>query len=278
MSNRAFIWICFFLTLAFNVFLWSCSHEETIDSKTESAYRRPELQQLAATHRQGWDNYNGTIVWNDGNKNYPQNQGNGNLFHGLLCYSGDDASCRLVESFRCSTGHLKRAPWRVCGDESRDEYIGQAFASLRTRSVFALPGSYPFLVTPTWARTMQLAGYNIKGPGDHASLLVQAKTVPANYELHLVALQAWERRLKGEDTQALDLVFVELRKRHPSNLFYEYLRGGATRNLIDKFLAWAPPAPVARQAQWAWQDPPSSYSNARIHSAAIVFLANQLAR
>lgn len=244
-----------------------------------SAYRQAELQQLSAIHKAGWDNYQGTIVWKDGNPSYPQNQGNANLFHGLLCWSGDQASCELAISLRCPTGHLKRAPWRVCGDESRDEFIGQAFVALKTKSVFSLPGSYPFSVTPVWARTMKLAGFNISAPGDHALLLAQAKSVPANYELHLVALQAWVRRIKGEDTQALDLVFVELRKRHPSNIFYKYLRaGGATKEIIDEFLAWAPKTPVLQQAYWPYEKPPSEYSNAKAHSASIVFMANLLAR
>jgi hypothetical protein len=278
MSNRTFLGLCTLVNVLYLSIVFSCGPEDDVASKAESSYRRPELQHLAAIHRQGWDNYNGTIVWNDGNPAYPQNQGNANLFHGLLCYSGDDDSCRLVETLRCSTGHIKRAPWRVCGDESRDEYIGQALTALRTRSVFALPGSYPFLVTPTFARTMQLAGFNIKGTPDHPALLLQAKTVPVTYQLHLVAVQAWIRRDTEPDTQALKLVFVELRNRHPRNLFYKYLRGGATRDLIDEFLAWAPPAPVARQSRWPWQDPPSEYSAANAHSASIVFLANLLAR
>ena len=244
-----------------------------------SSYRRAEVQKLVATHQAGWDNWGGVIVFNDGNQNYPANQGNGNLFHGLLCYSGHDASCAaVIQLLRCPTGHLKRAPWMPCGDESRDEYIGQSLTAIRTGSVFGLPGSYPFAVTPTWARTMQLAGFNIKGVPDSAALLLQAKSVPANYELHLVALQAWIRRDKGDHTQANDLTFVELRKRHPGNLFYDYLRSGATNDIIDKFLAQMPPEPVQYQAQWTWQDPASVYGYTRIHSAAIVFLGNLLMR
>jgi len=252
---------------------------ERTQSSFQSSYRRGELQQLSAIHRAGWDNFEGTIVFNDGNPSYPKNQGNANLFHGLLCYSGDLPSCELVKSLRCPDGHIKRAPWRVCGDESRDEYIGQAFVALKTKSTFALPGSFPFGKTPVWARTMKLAGFNIDAVGDHALLLAQAKTVPTNYQLHLVALQAWVRTIKGEDTKALDLTYVELRNRHPKNLFYKWLRaGGATKDITDEFLAWAPKAPVERQKDWAFEKPTSEYSNKNVHSAAIVFMANLLAR
>jgi hypothetical protein len=123
---------------------------------------------------------------------------------------------------------------------------------------------------------MQLSGYSIKGIPDHLTLLAQAKTVPLGYQLHLAALQAWVRRIKGEDTKALDLTFVELRSRDPKNLFFRYLRSGPTEDVVDAFLAFAPPVSVKKQAQWVWQDPPNLYGNGRVHSAAIVFLANLL--
>ena len=258
--------------------LCSCGcGDSTPAVNVQSPYRRAEVQHLVQIHQAGWDAFDGVIVFNDGNPSYPQNNGNANLFHGLLCYSGHDASCAAVISLlRCPGGHLKRAPWMQCGDESRDEYIGQALTAIRTGSVFGLPGSYPFVVTPTWARTMQLAGFNIKGVPDSAAVLLQAKISPINYELHLTALEAWIRRDKGDHTQANDLTFVELHKRFPGNLFYDYLRSGATNDIIDKFLAQMPPQPVQYQAQWTWQDPPSVYGYSRIHSAAIVFLGNLL--
>ena len=125
---------------------------------------------------------------------------------------------------------------------------------------------------------MQLAGFGIKGISDHTTLLAQVKTVPLGYQLHLAALQAWVRRSRGESSQSLNLCFVELRKRDPKNTFFRYLRSGATRDVVDEFLAVAPSAPVQKQAQWIWQDPPEKYSVNRAHSAAIAFLANLLAQ
>jgi len=168
-----------------------------------------------------------------------------------------------------------------CGDESRDEYIGQAFVALKTKSIFDLPTAFPFGITPVWARTMQLAGFQIKAIGgavDHVALLTQIKTTTLGYQTHLGALQAWIRREQGETGQTLDQCFVVLRERDPGNLFYDWLRSGATKEIVDKFIAWAPSKPVEKQAEWPYEKPPNEYTNTTVHSAAIVFMANLLIR
>jgi hypothetical protein len=251
-----------------------CGAKEVRDLKPNS-YRTNELAVVldAAASWAIATKYEGAITFEEGT--YP-NQGNANLWHGLMCWVGDPSSCDLVASLECSDHSLKRAPWRVCGDYSRDELLGHLLAQLTTRKKTALPGSFPFTVSPEMWFAAWRVGYPDRSMGklvDQANLQIEAANNPLNYQSHLVAVHLLLRKSSGLWNGSYQGAANKLASRQPQNLFYRWLANGTSQGLVDSFLAIAPRTRPAAQRFWIWQEPDINGRIEYAHGSSIAFMS-----
>jgi hypothetical protein len=269
MRITAFFWILMLLICV------ACGGAETTQV---SAYRVDELRALrdkslaaaAATY------FDGTFTVQEGTQ---PNQGNANLFHGLLCYSGDAASCSLVQSLECADHALKRAPWRTCDEYSRDELLGHLLVHVSTRTKPVLPSAFPFAMTPEMWFAAWRGGVNDRSLGrlyDEKALLAEAKANPLGYRVHLVAVHLLLRQRSGLWNSAYRNVAKALRDRQPSNPFYRWIYEGGNPTVIDQVLALGAQSST-KQRFWLWQEDDMAKAT-QAHAVSFVFMTNLLLR
>lgn len=84
------------------------------------------------------------------------------------------------------------------------------------------------------------------------ALVLQAQTVPPNYQLELIAEELWIRRIAGTWTKDLDSVAAVLIEREPFNPFYLYIAEGVSQRMIE--LAWqqVPKKEPEFKREWAF--------------------------
>lgn len=258
------------------LFAVGCGQQK--DRSGFSSYRYSELAEVkAAAHAWSAETYqDGIFTWEEGTR---PNQGNGNLFGGLLCFSGDRSACSVVISLQCENKSLKRAPWRACGEYSRDELLGQSLARIVTRTKLRLPSSFPFSMTPEMWFVAWRAGASDKSLGriyDEHALLTEAKSNPLGYRSHLIAVHLLARRESGIWNSAYQNAANTLASRQRSNMFYQWLAKGTTNGIVDAFLASVPrQRPVQRY--WIWQEDDMAKMS-QAHGASIEFMASILMR
>jgi hypothetical protein len=257
------------------------------DKVAVSSYRQSEVAAVRAQAlswyglTDGAGGTTGVFSFEEG----PQpNQGNANLWHGLLCYSGDTASCAVVQQLECGDHSLKRAPWRACNAYSRDELLGHMLMHATTGTKVALPGNsssaYPFTMTPEMWFAAWRVGAPDKSAGrlyDEHALLAEASANPLGYRAHLIAVHLILRQRTGMWNSAYANAAKKLLSRQGDNVFYRWLVEGNTPRVIDAFLATVPKARPTQQRFWIWQED-SQGKMASAHGASIVFMANLLLR
>jgi len=204
------------------------------------------------------------------------------LYDGILCLSGEVASCEAVAKAQGPDGRMWRSAHRV-GFEfqnsfSRDMSLGilayllaTRDAGLATRWMAWLesnrfrtckvasdnrcdftPGLWD-LFGDVWAH-IGLAPHRLMTAGavDNEFLLpLHARLAPVGYQLHLVAVNLLLRRSMGLESTLTRISASMLVERQPGNPLFQWLHQGNTPEVADLTLRRCPVAAPARRIQWA---------------------------
>jgi hypothetical protein len=212
------------------------------------------------------------------------------LWSGLLCLSGEDDFCQAIPFFQDVHGRFWRHPSRINvekGDSfSRDMALGALAYILKTRDVAIMDSWMTYIadhngklcpddsdrrctVTPKLYGLFYLVareiGSNIITPhmrlgviADDTTALIEAKTAPSGYPLHLIAVQILIKQKLGVDNFVTNSVLDVLIEREPHNPFFRFLREGASGKVLSDFNKIYPELPPKRLNQWlfqrAWSD------------------------
>ena len=199
-------------------------------------------------------------------------------YSGMSCASGDRARCDDVKRSQSANGRFWRNPTAaVQGDPknsfSRDMLMGVFDYVIATRDRAAFERFYDYLrhhhnkmcddatdnrcrlIPGTWGifgKTMKLLGMKrpllvklSQGTVD-LDLLLSANTVPAGYQMELVAHHILVRRSLGENSAVMREAAGHIAKRQPLNPLFVYVRDGATDEAGKLALEICPPQKGAR--------------------------------
>lgn len=90
-------------------------------------------------------------------------------------------------------------------------------------------------------------------PAADISYEVLAKTTPAGFALHLLAIQIFVKRVANDWNGALQNAAKTLAKREPRNAFFRYLRDGVDGGVADLVIELAPKEKPAKTNQWSFE-------------------------
>ena len=180
-------------------------------------------------------------------------------YSGMSCAGGDRARCQDIKRSQGADGRFWRSPNRVNTDKgdtfSRDMLMGVFDYAIATKDKAAFEKFYVYLrghknkmcpdasdnrchlLPGTWG----IFGLVMKQLGIHRpalivaakgtidiDLLIGANTVPAGYQMELVAHHVMVRRALGQNTRVMKEAAQHIAKKQPLNPLFVYLRDGAT--------------------------------------------------
>lgn len=206
------------------------------------------------------------------------------LFDGLLCLSGEQASCEAIRLSQGADGRMWRAPHRVGMERensfSRDMSLGVLAYLVATRDI-ALGTRWLAWLETNEFRTCREATDNRceftpgfwnlfgdvwahLGQVPHAQMLtdvvnnefvlpLQARVSPPGYPLHLVGVNLLLRRSLGMDSGLMRVAASTLVQRQPENPFFRWLHEGNTPEVARLALAQCPLDAPKKRFQWSFE-------------------------
>lgn len=230
------------------------------------------------------------------------------LFNGLLCSSGVDNACKAVYlALNEQTGQWYRSEFyknrsqenSFSRDMSKGVLLYLAYSKDKesakkwlsyikstgklctddTDQRCSIPPSSWALFGYTWDyigldKTVNMI---IGMAGDDTTLEISAKYNNIGFELHLVAVSLYLEMITGQFGTDSDYRAVDhLVNRQPNNPFFNYLKYGATPEVIDMTLNWCPDYQPAQKTQWSFERNTNEQANKDSMGHECIFLLNKL--
>ena len=221
---------------------------------------------------------------------------NGSLMQGLLCFSGEQWACDVMDVF-LTDDSLVKDPINIGADHggsgSRDELLGHLAYLVRTHDkehakklLKMIQGNGNRVctddtdgrcyVTPAMYGLMKIVWQHIGldpspnmvigNAGDDTALAVSAKSATVGYQLHLVAIQLLIRAHTNTWSSACQEAAKILLQRMPSNLLIRHINGLDVSKELDKAIRDQLANPPAVVRDWPWarettgnEDTPAGY-------------------
>lgn len=205
------------------------------------------------------------------------NNGNVNLFHSLLCSIGEQWACNAIKDMQNNYNFICRS-WEHClkGKEllnaaSRDEFTGRLLFWTTTKYYNNVPANN-YITDGRICKTdsdgrcnvsiyqhraiydilNQLGRTKMVVPDAPTYTLLQAKSVPTGYQIHLQAVMVYLNKLHGTCKAVCIETTKVLIKRDPNNEFFQHL-AGYHKVAVDLFLKHVKEMTYVKQTQF-WQE------------------------
>ncbi|MCA2959249.1 MAG: hypothetical protein IOD12_03295 [Silvanigrellales bacterium] len=210
--------------------------------------------------------------------------GDAMLFDGILCLSGERASCHAVALSQGPDGRMWRAPHRVGTERqdafSRDMSLGVLAYLVATQDAALGHRWLAWLETNNF-RTCVAASDNRcdftpgfwnlfgevwaqLGQAPHPQMLtdvvnnefllpLQARLSPPGFALHLVGVNLLVRRALRMESALTRVAASTLVERQPENPLFRWLHEGNTPEVVRLALEQCPARPPARRTQWSFE-------------------------
>ena len=228
------------------------------------------------------------------------NNGNVNLFQGLLCSVHEQWACDTIRDMQLKYKYLCRS-WEAClrGDgvsdaASRDELLGRLLYWTVTNDFENVPDNN-YIVNgkicknstdkrcnvdtvnnPAIFNTLHNLGrYKVGLPQSSSYTYTMVNTVPVGYQLHLQAVTLYINTLQGTCGKICKESIKILVKRNPNNEFYQFLSGNRNK-AVDLFLEHTKQSDYKNQNQWWTQRDTVEKSWLQGNAATTIFLGDLL--
>lgn len=230
-------------------------------------------------------------------------QPNGGLYHGLLCFSGEQWACDQMYRFIRSDS-LVKDPLHPTADHggsgSRDELLGHLFYLVKTKDTahaemllelirnnnnkVCTDGDERCVVTPAMWGLMRIVWNHIglqPTPNmlagnilDDTTLSASAETAPLGYQTHLIALTLLLRKESDTWSPQCTLALKSLERRWGDNLLVKYIAGKNIEAALIQAIKNNKPLKIS---SWPWANDDGLRPSSD-HPAGFVFLGNLLTK